>query len=67
MNSNYATRLIFKKSYLSVQYLDLGDLWLVEKISKRYTILMLSIEADLAVFKGEFIVEGKLGVFTKLN
>ena len=54
MNSDHPTRLIFKKSYLNVYYLDLDDLWLVGKMSKRYTRLMLNIEADLTVFKGEF-------------
>ena len=64
--SNYATRLIFKKLYLSVYYFDLGDLWLVGKILERSTSFMLNTEADLAIFEGEFIVEQKLGVWVKL-
>ena len=67
MNSNHPIRLIFKKLYLSVLCLDLDDLWLVGKISKRSTRFMLNKEADLTVLKGEFMVEGKLGVFTKLT
>ena len=54
MNSNHATGFIFKKSYFSVQYSDLGDLWLVRKLSEISTRLMLNIEADLAIFKDEF-------------
>ena len=57
MNSNHATGLIFKKSYLIVQCSDLGDRWLVGTILERYTSLLLNIEADLTVFKGEFMVE----------
>ena len=66
MNSNRATRLIFEKSYINVQYSDLGDLWLIGKLSEISTILMLNTEVDLAVFKGEFMVERKLGVWVKL-
>ena len=61
MNSNRATRLIFKKLYLNVQYFDLGDIQLVGKLSERYTSFMLNIEADLAIFKGEFNVEQNQG------
>ena len=67
MNNNRATGLIFKKSYLSVLCFDLGDLLLVGKLLELSTSLMLNIEADLAIFEGEFLVKQKLGVFTKLN
>ena len=52
MNSNRAIGLIFKKSYLNVQYSDLGNLWLVGKLFEISTSLMLNIEYDLAIFEG---------------
>ena len=67
MNIDHPTRLIFKKLYINVKYSDLGDLSLVGKISKISTRLMLNIEADFAVFKVEFKIERKLGVFTKMT
>ena len=66
MNSDRPTGLIFKKSYLSVQYSDLGDHSLVGKISKISTRLMLNSKVDFAIFKIEFKIEGKPGVFTKM-
>ena len=44
---------------------DLGDLWVIGKISKRSTRLMLNTEVDFAILEVEFKIEGKLGVFTK--
>ena len=67
MNSDRPTGLIFKKLYLSVQYLDLGDLYLVGNLSKISTRLMLNIEADFAILEVEFKIEDKPGVFTKMT
>ena len=47
--------------------MDLDDLWLVGKLSERSTSFMLNIEADLAIFRGESMVEQKLGVFIKVG
>ena len=66
MNSDYPIGLNFEKSYHSVWYSILSDLWLVGKLSERYTSLMLKIEADPTIVEDEFMVEQKPGVWVKL-
>ena len=64
MNSNTVQLLNFEKSYLSVHSSDLSDLYLVGKLLKEATSLMLSLKPEYTIFEIEFLVERKPGVFT---
>ena len=57
MNSDTVQPLNFEKLYLSVHSFDLSDLWLVGKLLKGATSLMLSSKPEYTIFEAKFSVE----------
>ena len=66
MNNNGFSASNFKNSYLPIHISNLSDLWLIGKLLKGSTSLMLNLESECTIFKVEFLVEQKSGVFTNL-
>ena len=66
MNNNGFLASNFENSYLPIHSSNLSDLWLVGNLLKGYISLMLNLEYEYTIFKAEFLVKRKPGVFTNL-
>ena len=66
VNSNEFQPSNFKNSCLLIHSSNLSDLCLIGNLLKESRSLMLNSKLEYIVFKAEFLVERKPGVFTNL-